>query len=217
MKFLFSFFKKYEYSTTQQNTLPLTLNEKNRIRAKREEEESSSLQRKQKFEEQQKDQRYVSHVATQYASWVEEFQYQIHKGSDDSKFEIIDGELFGVFCLGEYTFKATTKLGTVNRHLTATKSAITIENEYMDSPTYFIANIVRNSKLESTSHPDSFAKMLLIAVKDEMSLIHMRIKEHDRAERKRIKREMLERNRQRNLAKRKSFVLKPKSECVALR
>ena len=209
MRFLFNLFRK----TEQQLPSPtLSLNERNRLRFEREKAESEALSAKAKKESDKRDREYQSHVAKVYLEWVNEFQYQIHKLSDDSKFEIVDGELFGVFCLGEYTFKATTELGRVNRHITSTKSTITIENEYMDSPMTFVANIVRTSQLVSTNHPDSFAKMILMSAKNEKNLIHMRKMEHDRAERKRLKREVLERNRQRNLAKRKSFVLTPKSE-----
>ena len=206
MRFLLNLFR----SSNELSVDEPSLNERNRIREEKEKREAEALAKKQQKEAEKRERAYKAHVAKVYPEWIDEFQYQIHKGSNNSKFEIVDGELIGVFCIGNNTLKISTKLDLVNRSQSTTKATIKIESEYMDSPMTFRPNIVRNTVLVNSNPPVPFANTVLKAVKDKMGLIHMRRVVSEREERKRLKREELERNRQRNLAK-KGFVLTPKN------
>ena len=202
MRFLLNLFRPNNLPSLTNNDL--TLNERNRIREEKELALEEAKKAKARKEREKADRDYKAHVAKVYPEWIEEFQYVIHKGSDGSKFEMdSNGELTGVFCIGNNTLKISTKLDHANRSTTATRATITIDSEYMEAPMTFRPNIVRNTSLVNSNPPVPFANTVLEAVNKKLDLIHMRRVVSEREERKRLKREELERNRQRNLAKRK--------------
>ena len=200
MKFLLNLFSKAQNITTNQE---LSLDEKNRIREARETLDRKVERDRANRESLLKDKEYHDMVMAGYPSWLEEFQYQLHKAACDSKFRFENGEIVGVVALGDYTFNLKTTLGQISRHATGVRVCATFTNEYCPSELDYNAFVVRNTSLVSTTTPIDFAKRIIDGLNKEKAKIHQTRVLADRAERKRLKREMLERNRQRNLARKK--------------
>tara|TARA_B100000900_G_C20208036_1_gene564636 strand:- start:22 stop:642 length:621 start_codon:yes stop_codon:yes gene_type:complete len=204
MKFLLNLFSTQNQTSNQTSNQELSLDEKNRIREARETLDRKLERDRSNRESLLKDKEYHDMVMDGYPSWLEEFQYQVHKGACDSKFRFEGGEIVGVVGLGDYTFNLKTRLGDVSRNLTGVKVYVNITNQYLLSDLNYSANMIRNTSLVSISTPVDFALKVIEELKKEKAKIHQNRVLADRAERKRLKREMLERNRQRNLARKKA-------------
>lgn len=179
------FFKKL----SQKSQDDLTLDEKNRLRAEREQSAESAA----RAEEIQKQEEYADKIKSLYRDWLEEFQYQLFRVFDDSKFRIENGELSGVVCLRDTTLDVWSRLGKID-YRSSTTSTIWVSCQDIDEVLYFCPKV-------KTDNPEVYAERVFSRVSLEMGKAHQRRVQREREERKAARREILERNRQRNLVK----------------
>lgn len=207
MKFLLSLFKNLlNLFKARTPSRELSLDEKNRLRMEREIFDRKVETDRANRESMAEDKKYHEMVMSGYPSWLEEFQYQLHKAACDSKFRFEDGEIVGVVALGDYTFNLKTTLGQISRHASGVCVYATFTNDYYVGELVYNAYVVRNTSLVSTTTPADFARRIVEKLNKEKGKIHQTRVLEERAERKRLKREMLERNRQRNLARKKAAI-----------
>jgi hypothetical protein len=186
------------FQKPQRETIELTLDEKNRSRADRE----LSAEIAARAEERQKQEVRAAQVKSLYGDWLEEFQYQLFRVFDDSKFRIENGELSGVVCLRDTTLDVSSRLDKIDYRSSAT-STIWVSCQDMEEVLYFCPKV-------EVDQPEMYAERVFSRVSLEMGKTHQRRVQREREERKAAKREILERNRQRNLSKRGLTIL-PKS------
>ena len=220
LKSLFGFSSEPQQpiSLNENNALKeASLNERNKLRAKKEKEIFEKKKKKAQLEREKADKAFHDATTSYYQKWLSEFQFRLHMEVDKSDLRYNGkNEVEGTITLGGCTFSLNTKIGIVSRHSVATSCYIDFEGEGLDRPLRFAPYFARNSLLVSEVQPAVQAGKCFAELKKQASLIHMHKVVSAREERKRAKREIQERNRLRNLERKQRNNYEQLNELVIL-
>ena len=210
---MISFFKNLFGSSPKPQSISLeerphkekSLNEKNALRALKEKEIIERKKKKAKLLREKADKAFSESVVSYYNKWLEEFQFRLHMEVDKSDLRYNgENEVEGTITLGGCTFSVTTKIGTISRHSVAVCTYIDFKAEGLENPLRFAPYFIRNSLLVGEVQPAVQANECISELKKQAQIIHMHKVVNAREERKRLKREKLERNRLRNIARKEA-------------
>ena len=190
---LFGFAKPQPISLNENNALEASLNEKNRIRAKKEKDILEKKKAKAQLKRERLDKEFKDQANQYYAEWLEEFQFRLHMGADETDLSYTkDGEVQGVVIINGSSFNIKTKLGVVSRQHAAVRTSITFEGK---KSLDYNAAVFAPTTLVGPIQPVHQANKCLNGLKKQANIIHQDRIVSEREERKKKKREKMERNK----------------------
>ena len=149
-----------------------SLNERNRLRAKKEKDLLKKKKKKAQLEREKADKAFYDSATKYYLQWLEEFQFRLYMGADESDLRFTEGdEIRGTITINNTVFSVTTKLGTVSRMSPAVRTSLSFEGEGLEAPMKFIINVIANSRLVGQMRPAVQADKCLDTLKKQAQII----------------------------------------------